>query len=377
MECHGWWPSPPEDLRLDVPLILYSGWPYVRNAPVAPKGSGDVVIPDTWVMGRAAVEAFGSWCTSRKWIFQPIEGSSDFGKDGYVEVSRAGSPTGEMFCVQVKGGASWRAAGGHRIPVGKHLRIWKDSTVPVVGIIFDKGLRWVNLTTALTEDPECSSVFVSDAARLDADGQIEALLESMRSSVHPGLPMTLGSISVDDQGSAVWDCFALARRNAEALIALRRSFLAMDDRASRSAAVVLSLCTPHPDVLWTRDNWLPPAIQRTVCDSMRWSVPEVWRLLALVGPEGGFSRGSFGQYVYMLLVEHPDCVDLMRQTAMAAASEDPDVTLWAVLLLLHLSGRRGPEEWSALLAARPEIANIPLATEFAETLHADGYVSAW
>jgi hypothetical protein len=342
-----------------------------------PEESGDVVIPDTWVTSRAAVEAFASWCISRKWVFQPIDGGSDFGKDGYVEISRAGSPTGELFGVQVKGGASWRAAGGHRIPVGKHRRIWKDSTVPVVGVVHDEWLRWVNLTAALREDPECSSVFVADAARLDGAGQSDALLTSVRSSVRPGLPMELGSGSVDEQGSAVWDCFALARHNADALVALRRGFLAMNDGASRSAAVALSFCTPHPDVLWTRDNWLPPAVQQTVCDSMRWSVQEAWRLLALIGPEGGFERGSFGQCIYMLLVQHPNCTDLMRQTAMAAASEDADVTLWAVLLLLHLSGRRGPEEWSALLAARPEIANMPLAAECAETLRADGYMSAW
>ena len=110
---------------------------------------------------------------------------------------------------------------------------------------------------------------------------------------------------------------------------------------------------------------------------MLWSVQEAWRLLELIGPEGGFARGTFGQCIYMLLVQHPNCTDLMRQTAMATASEDADVTLWAVLLLLHLSGRRGPEEWSALLSARPEIANMPLAAEYAETLRADGYMSAW
>ena len=174
------------------------------------EGSSDVVIPETWVTSRAAVEAFASWCTGRKWVFQPIDVGNDFGKDGYVDISRAGSPTGEMFCVQVKGGASWRAAGGHRIPVGKHRRIWKDSTVPVVGVVHDEGLRWVNLTTALREDPECSSVFVADTARLDAAGQSEALVASVRSSVRPGLPMELGSRSADEQGSAVWDCFALA-----------------------------------------------------------------------------------------------------------------------------------------------------------------------
>ena len=323
------------------------------------------------------MEAFASWCTRQKWVFQPIDGGSDFGKDGYVEISHAGSPTGEMFGVQIKGGASWRAVGGHRLPVGKHRKVWENSTVPVLGIVHDEGLRWVNLTNALREDPACSSVFVADTARLDAAGQSDVLLTSVRSSAHPGLPLGLGSSSVDEQRSAVWDCFALARQNPEALIAIRRSFLAMDDQASRSAAVALSLCTPHPDVLWTRDNWLPPAIQRAVCDSMQWDVQEAWRLLALIGPEGGFGRGSFGQYIYMLLVQDPDCPGLMRRTAMAAASEDPDITLWAVLLLLHLSGREGPQEWTALLEARPEIATMPMAAEYAETLTVDGYMSAW
>jgi hypothetical protein len=130
-------------------------------------------------------------------------------------------------------------------------------------------------------------------------------------------------------------------------------------------------------VFWTQDNWLPPAIQQAVADSMHWSVQEAWQLLALIGPEGGFVRGSFGQSIYMVLVQDPDCESLIRQTAMAAASEAPDVTLWAVLLLLHLSGRRGPDEWRALLAARPEIANMPLAAECAETLRVDGYITAW
>jgi hypothetical protein len=338
------------------------------------------VIQDTWVTGQAAVLTFTSWCISRKWVFQPIDGGRDFGKDGYVEISESGSPTGEIFAVQAKGGASWRAAGGHRIPVGKHRRIWRDSTVPVVGIIHDEGLRWVNLTNALREDPECSSVFVSDAARLDAAGQGDALLTSVHSSVRPGLPLELGSSSVDDQRTAVWDCFALARQRADALVALRRSFLAMDDHASREAAVVLSFCTPHPDMFWTQDNWLPLAIQQAVCDSMRWSVQEAWSLLALIGPEGGgFARGTFGQCIYMLLVQHPDCVDLMRQTAAAAASKDPEnlAFFWAVLLLLHLSDRGGPEEWSALLAARPELVNMPLAAECAATLRADGYMLAF
>ncbi len=225
---------------MDVPANL-CGAPGSYAVVVMPP-SDDVVIPDTWVTSRAAVDAFASWCTRRKWIYQPIDGGNDFGRDGYVDVSRSGSPTGELFSVQVKGGPSWRAAGGYRIPVGKHRRIWKDSSVPVVGIVHDERLRWVNLTNALRDDPECSAVFVADAARLDAPGQSDALLASVRQRAQD---CRWGSAAspLTDQESAIWDCFALARRNAAALVALRRSFLAMDDRASRSTAIASSLCT--------------------------------------------------------------------------------------------------------------------------------------
>ena len=43
--------------------------------------------------------------------------------------------------------------------------------------------------------------------------------------------------------------------------------------------VALAICTPHPDIPWTKSNTLPYSIRRTVCASMHWNVPDVWQLL--------------------------------------------------------------------------------------------------
>ncbi len=93
---------------------------------------------DTWVTSKQAVNIFATWCTARSWVFQPIDASSDFGKDGYVDITdHDGTLTGELFSVQVTGGESWSATDGYRIPVGKHWEVWMNSPLPVIGVAHD------------------------------------------------------------------------------------------------------------------------------------------------------------------------------------------------------------------------------------------------
>ena len=189
--------------------------------------TGQVTVSNSWVTGKQAVNFFSTWCAARSWVFQPVDASNDFGKDGYVDITDDGRLTGELFSVQVKGGESWTAAGGCSIPVGKHRDVWMYSMVPVIGVVHDPKdgrLRWANLTAALREDRELASVHVPAGALLDEDEQLQVLLESVRATTRPGLPLALGSDSDDEQEAAVWDCFAIARRDADALVALRRCF---------------------------------------------------------------------------------------------------------------------------------------------------------
>lgn len=338
-----------------------------------------VRVPDSWVTGKQAVNFFSTWCTARRWIFQPIDASNDFGKDGYVDITdEAARLTGEMFSVQVKGGESWTAADGYRIPVGRHRDVWTNSPLPVIGVVHDPKdgrLRWASLTAALRADRDLSSVHVPDDAILDDDEQLRALIESVRATAQPGLPMALGSGSDDAQQAAVWDCFAIARRNADALIAVRRSFLALGDGGRLAGLVALAFCTPHPDVYWTKQNMLPEPVRRTVCASMRWTVGEAWQLLEMVDPDSAFERGSAGQCIYMLLFEDPGCRELARRTAVVAVTDAPMVASWATAIYLYLASERAPAEWTRLCAERPEFADLPHAEHFTATLGDFGYIS--
>ena len=249
---------------------------------------------------------------------------------------------------------------------------------PVIGVVHDPKdgrLRWVNLTAALREDRELASVHVPDGALLDEDGQLQVLIESVQATTRSGLPTALGSDSDDEQEAAVWDCFAIARRNADALVAVRRCFLALGERGRLAGLVALAFCTPHPDVYWTNQNTLPDPIQRTVCASMRWNVAEAWQLLEMVDPETAFERGSVGQCVYMLLFEDPDCRELARRTAIATVTDAPMVASWATAVYLYLVGDSGPAEWARLCAERPEFANVPYAEHFTVTLRDFGYIT--
>ena len=336
-------------------------------------------VTDRWVTSKQAVNVFATWCAARSWVFQPVDASNDFGKDGYVDITDDdGTLTGELFSVQVKGGESWSATDGYRIPVGKHREVWMNSPVPVIGVVHDPRdgrLRWANLTAALREDRQLVSILVPEDASLDDDHQLQLLVESVRTTTRPGLPLGLGSANDDEQEAAVWDCFAIARRNADALIAVRRSFLALGERGRLAGLVALAFCTPHPDVAWTKQNTLPGPIQRVVCASMRWTVPEVWQLLEMVDPETAFERGSIGQCIYMLLFEDPDCRRLARRTALAAATDAPTVAAWATALYLYLVGESGPAEWTRLCAERPELADGPHADHFTATLRDFGYIT--
>jgi hypothetical protein len=44
-------------------------------------------VPDSWVTSKQAVNFFSTWCAARSWVFQPVDASNDFGKDGYVDIT--------------------------------------------------------------------------------------------------------------------------------------------------------------------------------------------------------------------------------------------------------------------------------------------------
>jgi hypothetical protein len=105
---------------------------------------------------RAGVNAAQTFFESENWIFQPVDQGNDYGKDAYVDASDGSTVTGLCATLQIKSGASFRRASGYAIPVEGHEQIWRESALPVMGIVHDPEtgqLYWCDISGFLRENP--------------------------------------------------------------------------------------------------------------------------------------------------------------------------------------------------------------------------------
>lgn len=112
---------------------------------------------------RAGVNALRALLDRHDLLPQEIDGAIDHGEDLFVYLTRHGSVTGHKISVQVKSGKKYRRKSGYAVPVGHHGNPWRDSSTPVVGVVYDEGidkLFWVNLTEALRENDSLSWIRV-------------------------------------------------------------------------------------------------------------------------------------------------------------------------------------------------------------------------
>ena len=165
---------------------------------------------------RAGVRAVTDFFESNDCVVQPINGENDFGKDLYVDLTQAEVITGTTGAIQVKSGPSYRTANGYQIPIDQHLHCWRDSTVPVIGVVCDEEralMVWTNLTQHLrTRTDDLKHVPVPSSSILDraALPMLEASIRETGVGTHP--LVELWSTNAIDVREAVWDCLALGRR---------------------------------------------------------------------------------------------------------------------------------------------------------------------
>ncbi|MEV7775196.1 DUF4365 domain-containing protein [Kitasatospora sp. NPDC086791] len=101
---------------------------------------------------RAGVNALRTLLEDHEHIVQEIDGGNDHGEDMHVLLTRNGRRTGHVVAIQVKSGKKYKRANGYAIPVEDHYHDWKESRIPVLGVVHDMEsgrLFWVNLTRRL------------------------------------------------------------------------------------------------------------------------------------------------------------------------------------------------------------------------------------
>jgi hypothetical protein len=332
---------------------------------------------------RAAVNAARTFFEDNECVFQEIDGANDYGKDAYVDIGDEGLVTGTCAALQIKGGRSFRTPNGdYRLPVDDdHRRAWRESTVPVIGIVHDPDdgqLRWVDISASLRVRPDAKSIRVDRQHILSRESLRSGVVESIRRSA-AGAPAGLLTqvLDADEDTSigAIFDALATGRRDPRVLVGLRYLLRALSERPRRAAIHVLSHATPHPDIVWHEGNWLPDQVKHDLQSHFRWSVDDISTILN-AAPLGTFERGEIGESAYMLLRQDPGVEETMASAAGLALRRGDYCTAEAALyLVLYWLGMKAPDALRAFLREYPEAAELPLLPEMQAALLEHGYLT--
>lgn len=318
-------------------------------------------------------------------VFQEVNLSNDYGKDAYVDFVEGGSVTGICFALQIKGGKSYRRGENYGITLDyDHAKIWRSSTVPIIGIVYDPSdseIRWCNISNfldTLEENQKLPSYIpvlrssILTAITLKSE-LIASLLTIKKWHIeHPIL--FLNSESVDVKLNALYDCFALGRSDARVLITLRYLIKTLDNFSVLTAIRILSHTTPHPDIFWNSNNWIPEKVTEKVRSHLNWEIQEICYLLSAVTWEN-WQRGDYGEDLYMILREDSEIHQKMEEVAIFAIDHYiDDVAFTALYLSIYWAGEHGFEKYQKMLSLRSDFQRLSLVNDLYQILSEFGYI---
>jgi hypothetical protein len=144
------------------------------------------------------------------------------------------------------------------------------------------------------------------------------------------------------QTDSVYDAWALGRFDARYFLLLRRLILELQSSSLIRAIILLSHAGDHPDIFWTKDNWVPQAIQDAILPSYRWSPEEITHMLKVINAED-WGRGTRGQCLDVLLYEDPHIVAKLHMVIdlLLEGNEEELAVRAATLCLTHSSDQQG------------------------------------
>ena len=276
----------------------------------------------------SATNAARTLFESSGFVFQEVDLANDYGKDAYIDTTKEGGLTGLCIGVQIKGGKSCRRPCGYGIRIDKsHERVWRNSSVPIGGIVFDPEdgkLYWCNISKYLLDRSTKNvgsyipvpreNVLTETTLRTEFAESFE--LFGKQSLIGQSL-LKMFSQSRRDQMGALVDCFALGRSDYRLFVALRHVMFSFNGVTFQTAIHLLAHTTPHPDIVWDTHNWIPDEVCKKVVPHFRWTVDELIRLVGAAS-WSEWTRTGVGESIYMLVKEDPDFVTKMERAAVRA-----------------------------------------------------------
>jgi hypothetical protein len=149
------------------------------------------------------------------------------------------------------------------------------------------------------------------------------------------------------QTGVMYDAWALSRSDPKYLLLLRRFLMDLQPEATRRSIWLLSHVGSHPNIFWTKDNWIKPEAEQLLLPSFRWSPEELAQMLRAVD-HSDYNRGTLGECLDVLLYEDPNIVRKLHIT-ITLLLKDPDHTQAVRTATLALTHSKDQKKKLALL----------------------------
>ena len=343
---------------------------------------------------RGGINAVRALLERHGLVVDEVDGRSDYGRDLNVDITRDSEITGGIIGVQVKGGRTFFRRGHWVIPAAPvDWDYWRASTVPIIGMVHDPDtntIRWINLTElarsrvlvqhdsyeAREQSDDLSEVAVDQVLDDDSFESFFTHAETYLAATANSAYLLLLNVDDDDRRQGVFNCWTLGRRDPRPLILLRRLLPSLSGRSLIDGIHVLAHVTPHPDILWTKQNWIPPLVEEPVQASFRWSPDELTKLVHAVETmdEGGgdWRRGGVGQSLWSIMVIDPDLCGKLP-VAIRNAVDAGQIQAAVRLLVCYQYLADDPvADVDAIMRAHPALAENEMASWIVEELQERG-----
>lgn len=272
------------------------------------------------VSERGGVNAAKTLLERNRLVVQEYDTRNDYGKDLVIDLTEGDEITGAMVAAQVKGGMSFFRGNMPFIPARlSDIRLWADSTVPVIGIVWrpqPEALYWVNLTE------QCRALQAEFKRRPPAPNHVEEIRLShpLRDDTLPHLIANMRVFAKSTSSDAylllldhddeirregVFACWTYGRGDARALILLRRMLPYLKGRSFLDGVWVLNALAGNPDFFGHAGNWIPREIQSEAERHLVWTAEEAATMYyeheLLDEEREGWQRGGTGQMLWHVL----------------------------------------------------------------------------
>lgn len=360
---------------------------------------------------RAGVNALRDFLEARECVVQEVDTANDFGKDLLVDLTEDHEITGQTIAIQVKSGRSFLHKGMWGIPAKPvDLNTWLESSIPMFGVVFDpdsQELHWMNLSAYVHEEMDALHEHknLGKGQPIDRDRFRGHFVAFPSTQVLKAETWDHFTSTVNDYGrrfrgrslldlmtqdevaqlSAITDCFALGRGDVRALLLIRHSITKLSGWALMAAITSLSHCAPHPDMAWSKKNWIPQQIRNQVVASFDWSPDELLHMIQGLeeASNEGYSvweRGGCGQSFVVILWDAPNlCHTLSVTLSKACRTSNSDTAFRTLILYQYFLGIKGNgtdlvSVVGKLMSKWPRLSAHPLSKQLIENLEEYGWV---